>query len=297
MRVSSLNSIADSANLQNLQSSLASTRQEIATGQRIYHTSDDPKAMGSLLSSQSAKRQISAFEVNRQLASDVVQEGHIQIANYHSHIYVKSQELAYSTAGRSPEDLKLLAVEVNGLIDTALGLLQSKSTRGGYLFGGDEASNPPFSPTYNSNGWITNVQYVGASTNREISVSTNDLVSPQLEASKASAFAGYINNLITLRDALDVANMSNIDAAAQAIQGDEIGILSCIADLGTKAMRIENLENTNTLQYENYARSISGQVEIDLSSSITALSRLSAALEGAFKASAIAANQNIFNYL
>lgn len=281
---------------QRLQRSLYEAQSEIQSGQRMRVASDDPQAMGVVLSSQSDKRMISAWETNRVVAYNITDSSHRKLTEYYNNVYVAAQETALNTTAKSPDDLKLLSVPVNGFIERGLDLIQSKFGLGEYLFGGDNISTPPFSVTRDALGQVTNVQYVGATTSRSFTISDGQQVSPQLSTQSAAELATCMNNLIGLRDALNTGVEANIEGARQLMQGDEAKLLIAISHLGATETRIEGFEAENKMQYHEADQTISRQTDSDFTEAVTRFWRLQTALDASYRSSSMVMKSNIFQY-
>lgn len=282
---------------QRLQRSLFQAQSEIQTGQRMRKASDNPQAMSVVLNSQSEKRQIVAYEDNRTMALQFADAGYRKLSDYYNNIHITAQEIASNTVTKSSEDLQLLSIQLNGLIDNGVDILQSKFFLGDYFFGGDQMSHPPFNVSQDSSGNIININYVGGVSSRKITISEGQSIQPQLDPAVSQNFATYINNLISLRDALSTGDENNIQSARQLVQSNDTGILKAVSSLSVIEARIEGFQSDNQNQYRAADNTISKSVESDFLESVTRFKRLQSALEGAYQSASIVMKNNIFQYL
>lgn len=283
--------------MKKVQVGLMRAQQEIQTGQKVTFASDDPEAMGVVLESQSQKRMLSAWDRNRELASSIVESTHNKLSQYHESIQVTAQEIATKTTSRSSEDLELYAIEINGLIESGLSILQTRHPLGDYLFGGDKISAKPFAVTLNGDGDVSAVSYNGSSTARSFTVAEDQQIQAQLNPSKCAELADFLNHLISLRDAFKAADINTIQQRRQLLQQDESILLNLISDVGGAATRLEAFKSNNEYDYHVLDRVIGSYTESDWADAFTRLTRYQTALEASMKSSNKVLSANIFNYI
>ncbi len=297
IRVSSAGSYeAFSQDAKRLQRLAYEAQAEIRTGQRILTPSDDPEGIGVVLQNQSMKRMITDWERNRSFAEGMIDSTHRILSDYYENIHVAAQTATATFTAKSAEDLKLIAVQINGLIERGFDILQTKHPLGEYLLGGDQVDSVPFEATRDASGQVVSVQYMGASTNRNITISFNQQISPQLNAQESAQFADYMNHLVVLRDTLNNADYNGITSTWQLMEQDESGILNAISGLGVIATTIESFSDINTLLYYNSDQEISQKVDSDITESTARLMRYQTALEAALRSASMTMKTNIFQF-
>lgn len=147
------------------QASLAKTQQQLATGLRLTRAADDPLAAGSAVSIDRSIAQLERYGKNADALSNRLnlQEGALTEAG---DIMLRLRELAVqaNSSVLSPTDKQAIALEVEQLRESMLGIANTADGSGRYLFGGTQDDNPPF--VAGSGG----VAYVGDQTQRQIDV-------------------------------------------------------------------------------------------------------------------------------
>ena len=200
-------------------SNLEVAQSEVASGSRVQHPGDDPVAAALSVGHQIDKARFSAVAQDAQRAADELNaadtalDGITTVANRALQIATQFGNDSYSATDRATA-----AVEVNGLYQQALGLLNT--TYGGrYIFGGFRDNAPPFGMdgTYNGDDNVRTVE-VAPGLYQTASLNANDIVKG------ASGGVDLLQSLTTLAQSLQ----SNDGNAIRAGLDD---INSCINQL------------------------------------------------------------------
>jgi flagellar hook-associated protein 3 FlgL len=164
MRISTSSLYSDNINtLNTLQTQLAQTQQQIATGRRILNPADDPAAAAratELTQSDSANTQ---YGTNRTAAINTLSlaEGVMQSVT----TLLQDARVIALDAGNgilSDSSRKSLATELQGRLQELLGLANNTDGEGNYLFSGSQGSVQPFVST------ATGVAYQGDDVQRKV---------------------------------------------------------------------------------------------------------------------------------
>lgn len=149
MRIST-NTLFDSGTkrMGELQSSLAKTQQQLATGRRILSPSDDPVGAAQALELTQAQAMNSQYAVNRQNAKNALgmEENVLQSVT----TLLQDVKTLTVNAGNGVLDdtqRKYIATELSGRFDELLGLANTRDGAGNYLFSGYQTSTQPFTQT------------------------------------------------------------------------------------------------------------------------------------------------------
>jgi len=156
---------------------LAKVQSQIGSQSRILEPRDDPLAASHAVRYESYLARLERFEKNTQYAKD-----HYNVAysymNEALSIMQRVRELAVqgSNGTYSPEDLKLMGVEVNELIKELASLANSVGPDGKQMFAGDKAFTEPFRIVEGtidggSESVVARVEYRGAGASRKTEVS------------------------------------------------------------------------------------------------------------------------------
>jgi len=163
--------------LRRQESRLAKMQSQIASENRIHELRDDPLAAAHTVRYESYLARLERFEKNTQYARD-----HYNVAagymNETLGVIQRVRELAVqgSNGTYTPEDLKLIAVEVNELVKELVSLSNTVGPDGKQLFAGDKAFTEPFRIVEGtieggSESVVARVEYRGAGSSRRTEIS------------------------------------------------------------------------------------------------------------------------------
>ena len=154
-------------NLRRQESAINKVERQIGTQNRIQSLRDDPIAAGRVVRSQSFVNRLDQFEKNARTLVDRISysEGYI---NSNLQILQRVRELAVTGANGTytPEDLKIMAGEVNQLLMTMVDNANATGAEGTALFAGTKTNSQAFEVTYGNvpgagSAVITEVRYNG----------------------------------------------------------------------------------------------------------------------------------------
>jgi flagellar hook-associated protein 3 FlgL len=163
--------------LRRQESRLAKLQSQIGSENKIHELRDDPLAASHAVRYESYLARLQRFEKNTQYARD-----HYNVAysymNETMGVMQRVRELAVqgSNGTYSPDDLKLIAVEVNELIKELVSLSNTVGPDGKQLFAGDKAFTEPFriiegTLDGGSESVVARVEYRGAGASRRTEIS------------------------------------------------------------------------------------------------------------------------------
>ncbi|HEY8099839.1 MAG TPA: flagellar hook-associated protein FlgL [Burkholderiaceae bacterium] len=141
---------AGSAKLSDLQASLVRQQEQIATGRRMLTPADDPVAAARALEVTQTQSANTQFGVNRQNAKDSLSQEESSLQSVTSLLQdVKTLTVNAGNGSLDDTQRKSLATQLQGQLDTLLGLANSRDSTGNYLFAGYQITSQPFaqSPT------------------------------------------------------------------------------------------------------------------------------------------------------
>lgn len=146
MRVSTLNLYNSASNqLNNLQSAMARTQNQLSTNRRILTPADDPVASARALEVSQSQGMNTQFATNRSSAKSglAAVEGALTNAG---DLIQDIQTLAVNAGNGTmlPKDREALAVELEGRLADLLGVANTTDGAGGFLFSGYKTTTQPF---------------------------------------------------------------------------------------------------------------------------------------------------------
>ncbi len=297
MRVAS-NTISDSIirQIQMLTEQQAKLQNQVSTGQRISQPEDDPAAVGRVLNLQSELRQVTQYGLNATSALNTAQASFSGLSGLKK-ISDRAGELATLGSGVIGADgMKAYATEVNQLIEQAV---QGTNTtlNGNFLFAGTAVNTPPVVATRDASGQITSVSYVGNSAQSAIPLSEASSVSPGTSGATNTGLADFVNNLISLRNALTSGDTAAVNAAQPGLTSSENLIVSAIADNGGMQTRIQAATAEQTERTTSVNQLISSETSADLPTTVVKLTQAQTAYQAALQSAANIMKLSLLDYI
>lgn len=269
---------------------------QATTGQRLTNPNDDPAAMGRVLNIQAEKQQIQQFAKNNARALNISQSSFAAVEQLKK-TSDRAGELSVLGTGTSGADaMRAYGTEVEGLLETALQIANTKYT-GEHVFGGTKTDTPPFTATRDANGLITGVTYVGAANGPEVRISESGKVSPFTDGTDNQKFADFMNNLVSLRDALNSGSVGNVITSQTGLRASEDDLVVTIADIGAKQTRLEADRSQNEARFAELEKLTGAETDVDISQTIVELTQAQTAYEAALKSGAQALSMSLLDYL
>ena len=297
MRVPTL-SISDAAiaQIQTLTTTQTQLQKQASTGQRIFLPEDDPAAMNRLLSNDNQGRQIAQYQTNATTALNLAQSSYAGL-NQFSSLASRAGELATLGSGvNGATSNQAYATELNQLIGQAIQTGNSQFN-GNYLFAGTALTTVPYVATTDANGQVTSVAYAGDANQSTIALSSSASVSPGTSGATNSGLADFINNLVSLRDALNGGDPTVISSAAAAITSSETTVTDAISENGAAQLRIQAAQTQLTAAAQNVGQLVSTDSSADLPSTIVKLNEASTSYQAALSSSAKIMQSSLLDYI
>jgi flagellar hook-associated protein 3 FlgL len=284
------------ARLQDLTARQANLNQQATTGQRITDPSDDPAAMGRVLNIQTEKQQIQQFARNNDRALNISQASFSAVEQLKKTSDRASELSVLGSGTAGPDALRTYGTEVDGLLEQALQVANTKHA-GEHLFGGTKTDTPPFVATRDANGRITGSTYVGAATGPEIRISEGGKVAPLTDGAQNQKFADFINNLVTLRDALASGSVGAVLATRPGLDASEDDLVIAVADIGAKQTRLEIDRSQNAARFAELEKLTGAETDADLSQVLVELRQAQTAYQAALQSGSQALSLSLLDYL
>lgn len=294
-----------SAQLGNVQGSLAKTQAQLSTGKQITKPSDlpDKAALVTRLESEIARQ--NTYQGNIKTV-EIRLTGEETALKNTSDVMFRMKELAIQAANDtlSGADRKTVALELNELRNQVLSLANSQDANGNYYFSGSRVSHMPFGP--DAKGVIV---YQGDQTRMVVNVGDNRRMSLNLPGSDAftkvvrddgkggSTGVGFFQSLNDLIDAVKGSNRVAIQRGISEIDTLQQGLSNATAKVGTDLNVVDaqnNLLDEITLRLKSTMSDIQ---DLDYTEAITRMNKDSLALEAAQSSFAKISKLSLFNYI
>jgi flagellar hook-associated protein 3 FlgL len=297
MRVST-NSVSDQVmhQIETLGSRQAKLQNQVSTGQKIFEAEDNPAAIGRVLNLESEQRQIGQFSrnVTRSLSISEASFAGLQAVKKVSDRATELGVLGAAVNGAAAS--AAYASEVDQLIEQSL---QAANARLGndYLFAGTAVEAPPFVATRDAAGKITGVAYAGNAGRPAIPISENSSLTPGVSGTTNLGIRDFINNLVSLRDALGANAPATVATVQANLVVDEDNLVLSIAELGGVQTRIEAAKAQQTARATSLESLVSAETDADLPSTLVKLNRATTAYQAALQSGAKIMQLSLLDYL
>jgi len=294
-----------SAQLGNVQGSLAKTQAQLSTGKQITKPSDlpDKAALVTRLESEIARQ--NTYQGNIKTVEIRLMGEETALKNT-SDVMFRMKELAIQAANDtlSGADRKTVALELDELRNQVLSLANSQDANGNYYFSGSRVSHMPFGP--DAKGVIV---YQGDQTRMVVNVGDNRRMSLNLPGSDAftkvvrddgkggSTGVGFFQSLNDLIDAVKGSNRVAIQRGISEIDTLQQGLSNATAKVGTDLNVVDaqnNVLDEITLRLKSTMSDIQ---DLDYTEAITRMNKDSLALEAAQSSFAKISKLSLFNYI
>lgn len=169
MRVSTLEQYTSGATaIDNAQSLLAQTQEQLSTGKSINVPSDNPVGAAQIVQLSSASTENTQYGTNLSSAKSLLAQTDTTLSSVNTLLTsVSTTLISANNASLSSSDRSALATQLQSQLSQLVSLSNTQAPDGSYLFAGYSAGTPPFTQT--SSG----VSYSGDQGVRSIQVSAN----------------------------------------------------------------------------------------------------------------------------
>jgi flagellar hook-associated protein 3 FlgL len=130
------------------QSRLVRTQEELSTGKRLLVASDDPMGVADAERTRSQLRRVELQQRMNDFARSILGQAEATMASVTDLMQTVRETMVQAGNGSlSPSDRALLATQVRGYRDELFGLANRSDAAGGYVFGGQGSPDAPFDAT------------------------------------------------------------------------------------------------------------------------------------------------------
>jgi len=297
MRVAS-NSISDTiiAQLQLLNGQQTKLQNQVGTGLRISQPEDDPAAMARVLNLNTENRALSQFTTNANRALEISQATYGALRQIKK-VSDRATEIGtLGTGAQDPASLQAYAAEINQLLEQAVQLANGR-LRNDHLFGGTAVDTPPYVATRNAAGEIDGLAFAGNTDQATIPLSETSGIAPGADAATTQGLTGFLNQLVSLRDALRSGSASGVTTAQTALIAAEDVLISALAQHGAVQLRIEVNQEQQKDRAQNIEQLVSAETSTDLTTTVVKLSQAQTAYQAALQSASNIMKQSLLDYL
>ena len=283
--------------LQQLNAQQSQYQQELSTGNRITNPSDDPAAMGQVLDMGSQLQSLQQLSANNAQATQITQQSYSALSSMQG-ISTSATELATEGASgtTSPTSYQAYSQQLNQLLNQGLQTANSQYNNT-YLFGGTQTTTPPFTATYDSSGNITGVTYTGTATGASMLTGKGTPVSPYTDGTTNQGMADFLNNLVSLRNAMDAQSTTAVQAVQPDLQTSEDNILTSVSSVGAVQAGLEAQQTLNQSGFTALQTLVSNDTSTDVATTSVQLTQTQDAYQAALEAGAKIMQTSLLTYL
>jgi flagellar hook-associated protein 3 FlgL len=282
--------------IENLDGNVSRLQTEVSTGQRVSKLEDNPTAAGQLVNLQSQQQTLAQYVKNTNTALQISQASTSALTNLKT-VSDRATEIAsLGSSTESSTSATAYATETNQLLEQAV---QSANTtlNGSCLFGGTATQASPFQVTRDSSGNITAVTYNGSNTTASIPVADATNVSPYTDATTNQGIADFLNNLVSLRDALNNNDSSTVATVSTNLQTTENTVINSISEQGAVQSGLLVVQSQQSTTATNLDTLVSSDRDVDMAQAMTQLSQAQVAYQAALQSTATIMSKSLISYL
>lgn len=282
--------------IQNLSNQQAQLQKEVSTGQKIFQPEDNPAAVGRILTLDTENRQLQQFQSNASRALEISQATYGGLQEIKK-ISDRAGEIGTLGAGAaSPDAYKAYAQEVNQLIEQTIQLGNTR-LRDDYLFAGTKVDTAPITATRDSSGNVTAVAYAGNTAQNSVQLSESSSITPGTDSATNSGLKDFINNLVSLRDALNVGTSAAVTAVQPALDSSENLIVNALSEQGAVQLRIDVSKTQQQTRSQDLEKLVSNEADTDMATTVVKLSQTSTAYQAALASASKILQMSLLDYL
>jgi len=287
------------ARISDLQTSLARTQQQIASGRRILTPADDPIAAARALELTQSQSINTQHGDNRKYAKSALSAVEGTLSNVTELLQnVRATVISADNGLFSDADRRAIATELRGRFDALLGMANSRDGMGEYMFAGFQNTTPPFSKDA-SNA----VTYEGDQGQRMLQVDATRQMAVS-NPGQAIFQGGGQDIFKTLNDLINQLNTpgtmglatglatakGNIDEAME-------NVMTVRVSLGTRLQELDALDYAGEDRDLQYSQTLSELQDLDYAKAITQLSQQQFTLEAAQQSFVKTSSLSLFSFL
>lgn len=292
------------ANIDNLQTQMNNTQEQLATGLRVNQASDDPEELGDIFQSRAELANLNQVSQNLTNVQALVNAGDSSVQ---SAAQLMQNALSLGTEGASSSASSTtqssLATQVQSLLSQMVGLSQTQ-VNGVYIFSGDQSGSPPYQLDPSSPTGVD--QLVTAQATQQIADPSGLTFPISLTAQQVFDARDASNNptsqnvfaaLNNMQLALQSGNDANITTAIDDVQSASAYLNQQLSFYGTTQNRItSSLDLAQKFQLQDQTQ-LSSLQDADVTSLALQLTQQTTSINAAMAAEAKRPTSTLFDYL
>ncbi len=289
----------DATTYRNLQTNLSSTSTTInelyiksSTGIEVAKASDNPSAVGSILSCRSEIVKSERYVENCKNVQDNLTTSEICLDSIEE-LMVRAKEIAVTGANNSlsAADKATLADEVSQLQQELLDLANTQ-VDGKYLFAGYADQTLPFT----DNG--TTIDYNGTTDHIMLEINPGSTVAKNITGEEL--FMSPVNLFTTLEDlhtALTSGSSADVSTTLTTLEEAAEQVRTQLSTLGNTSARMDDMISMHESALVVIESTISSHQDVDLTQVLSEIAKMETALEATMQVTARISSLSLLDYL
>ena len=288
-------------NIENTQTSMFDTQNQLSTGYKINQPSDDPVGTGNVMQLKNTLSTVGQWQKNASSALGVMNTTSSSLSSIISMVQ-RIRELAVQGTNDtlSASDRTALASQVDQITHQ---IQFTANTQSGdrYIFGGSNASQPPYvsGQTWAGNTDPVNFQ-LGNNYSVDTSVNGNQVFNTPTtggEGLLSGSSTGTGGILADLSSALKNNNPSAISDTLSTLDSNIDNLTAINADLGARINSVTSLQQQLTTSSTNLQQSISSLQDTDMAQTISNFTQIQNTYNAALAVGAKIIQPSLVNFL
>jgi flagellar hook-associated protein 3 FlgL len=268
---------------------------EVATGQKFFSPEEDPAAFGRVMTLSKEQSELKQYASNNDYALDLNNITYSAITQIKQVSDRAGEIVTLGQGAVNAASSNAYASEVDQLIQQTLQVANSK-LRNDYIFSGKSLDVQPYSLDTSVTPNVCT--YNGDASQVDVPVSATAIVNPGTSGTQNSQIAGFINNLIALRDALKAGDTTSLASTVRVnLEDSENKLVDMVSSQGAVQMRINLSKTQNSERSDNITSLISKEVDLDMPTAITELNQTTLAYQAALSSTSQILKVSLLDYL
>lgn len=273
---------------------MARARQQVQSGKRVEKPSDDPAAMQRSVEGRAEVRTLDTYArtadsaMAKLTAMDTVLTAVVDRLEQ-----AKVATLSARSSTTTPERREAAALTLEGIRD-ALAADLNTSVRGAYVFGGGEATTPPY--VLVAGTWT----YQGDATPVSVDIGPGQTVDVAIDGqalAQGTDTTNVLNTLETLIVAVRAADPAGMSAGSDALDRAFVRATRTQSQIGVDEQGIAERQGQITATRLGHLARIAADEDADLAMAITEMTRAETAYRAALGAVGTASRASLLDYL
>lgn len=286
--------------MQDVQTQIAKTQGQLATGTLLGNPSDNPDATASVQRLQSAISRQTSYSKSLTQADNRLAAQETNISGS-SGVLIRIKELTLQAANAtvSASGRVNISTEIKSLRDQLLAMANARDESGNFIFGGARTGSQPFAA--NAQGQIN---YTGDQSQVEVAIGDQSRVAVGGVGSQVftsvvrdKTGVGFFQALADLATAVQNGDSANIQRGIGEVDAMHAGVSHAIAQVGTNRSSIEQQQGVIDATSLRLETTLSGIKDTDYTVAATDLQKQMLSLQAAQSSFAQTAKLSLFDYI